>query len=684
MIAGDGVTEVLSDVTATTASWSINKFEFATGEEVTGDYKLVITNETADGSHIVYLDNIIVAEALSDADLIVSDFYWNNDPGFIGQVKPGTPLTFTVAVVNQGTEAVRANQTFDIDILMDTKKIQTISYTGAIEPGALITVTGTAPWNAVAGDHMLTAHANASMKLLENNIDNNDLTYNLRVANDILVAPEGALKRGFSKLTFADDFNSLDTIDTKATGNEGYHWYVTRLYGESDQVLGEDYVLENGVLTLQSRKSSWAYSISTVDTRKTSGFYYNQGYLEARFRLPYTSSNTDRLYGIDQSMGAVRNPGIWAFDIETMWADITGERNQVGIETDWLEFKGDKYKNPKTGKRESRFDISLHHREHLDDDGVQDYWAAEGTDFYYSDGYVASGATANDMGEWHTMGWAWSENLIEVYLDGKLIHVKRYSEDSFPSLDTNVNTGTALREGTFSPLNTQYNNIILGAQEEFKMEVDYIRVWQYDGTVEPEEDVPGNTGNTSAFIGEYLTDANGIVTEPTLDNYEQILAGESAFATLTEAEQAAVNAAIGRDYRELVAEIYNTISAVDNFVAFYACAEDGTPYTLVDATNYEWIASSAAEWETFSDFARALVDVKVAEQSGMTFTDMLAQAQAYTPEAPKQDEVTTAKKKVVKTDLTVLWIVLGVVGGVIVVGGAVVAVLLFTKKKKAK
>ena len=38
-------------------------------------------------------------------------------------------------------------------------------------------------------------------------------------------APEIAKKYGMTRLVFEDDFESMDTIDLGATGEEGYKWY---------------------------------------------------------------------------------------------------------------------------------------------------------------------------------------------------------------------------------------------------------------------------------------------------------------------------------------------------------------------------------------------------------------------------------------------------------------------------
>ena len=671
-----GDTLLLDSATAINSAWTANKYEFSVGESV-DNCRVEFVNEAAEKKYTVRLDNVFIAEAVSDVDLIVTDFFWDNDPEMTAQVKPGTPLTFTVVVVNQGTEAVRASQSFDIDILVDAKKVQTISHTGALAAGGLITVKGTAPWTATKGDHMITAHVNASMKVLESNDDNNDLTYNLRVYEEALPVPEQALKHGFNKLTFSDDFNSIDTIDVNASGEEGYHWYVTRQYGESDQVYGkdQDFYIEDGVLTLQSIKSAWAHSISTTDTRKTSGFTYNKGLLEARVRLPYTSQDLERL---DKE---VRNPGIWAFDAETMWAEVTDEYNTVGIETDWIEFKGTKYRNPKTMEKESSFHTVLHHREDTNGDEVQDYWASVGEEFYYSEGYVISGATADDMGDWHTLSWAWNTNIVEMYIDGRLINTFTYSDEGLPKPGASSKyAGVPVKEGTFAALNTQYNNIILGAQAEFKMEVDFIRVWQSDGTIDP---VTEEEKAVTDFVDQYLTDKNGkVVNKVTVDNYENILKGEQAYLNMTDEQRAEIEEIIGGSYLDMIAEIYAAQAKAENFIPYYACAEDGTPYTVVDATNYEWIRSAKAEWDAMTEFERALIDKLVLAQSGMTFTQMLESALNFVAEdAPAGDEPVEPAPTPVKTDLTWLWITLSAVG-VGLIAALIVLLVLFKKRKQ--
>lgn len=669
--APDGETLLLDTLAAKVMKWTENKFEFSTGE-ITGDCKVVLTNTATNAKNTVRIDNVFLAEAVSDIDLIVSDFFWDNDDG-TAQVKPGTPMKFTVVIANAGTEDMRAGQSFDVDILVDAKKVLTATYTGALAQTAITTIEIPSEWIATEGDHMLVAEVNTTMKVVENNTLNNDMIYNLRVADDVLIAPDAAMKHGFNKLTFADDFNSLNTFDVNASGKEGYHWYVTRLYGETNQILGKDYTVKDGVLTVHSVDSAWAYSIATVDTKNPSGFVYNKGYLECRVRLPYTSKDLNKLEN------GVRNPGIWAFGSDTMWQDVFGKDvfngGKSSIETDWIEFKGTKYRNPKTMEKEASFHFTLHDRGYAED-GTQNYWAAHGEEFYYTDGYVISGKDANDMGDWHTLGWAWAHNVVEMYVDGKLIHVKQFSEDGFPNPKPSANKGYEIREGTFADLNEQYNTIILGAQDEFRMELDYVRVWQSDGSIEVDEyEDPVVTD----FFAKYQP-----TTKVTVNNYERLLEGASVYVTLDPEQQAAIDKKLGKSYLEITTAIQNDLLVVDNFIPFYACAEDGTPYTVVDATNYEWIAGAQTEWESLSDFARALINARVQKANGMTFDELLQQALAFVPETVVEPEPLPDTQLQVqqKANLTWLWISLAAVAIILVAGGATVAIIMFSKKRK--
>ncbi len=465
--------------------------------------------------------------ATSGSDLIVTDIRWDNDSDADAQVAPDTPLTFSVDIYNQGNAA---SGLVELEI---TQNAQTLlkTETMSLKPGESTTVIAANPWKPTAGDYMITAIVRGDVA---ENSDNNDYTEHVRVADTVLTAPYAALKRGFNKLVYSDDFHSQDTIDVNATGNEGYHWYVSRPWGEPDQRLNEDYTVENGVLTVKTaNKSAWAWSLCTIDARKTSGFGFNHGYLEYAVRLPYTSDDEEKL------KGGVRNPGVWALATDSVWASITGVHNVRSVEVDWLEYKGTKYQGG------AQFHICLHDVLDLtgNDNGYQDHHASQGTKFFHEKGYPVGGD-----GEFHVFGCAWSAGMLEYYLDGKLIHVKTYAEDGFPD-PMPSGTGSS-KPGIFSPLEEQYMPIVLGAVDEFRMEVDYVRVWQSDGTVESE---PFYSRLATAFLGKHLTDSNGkLITVVTDRNYEQLIQAQADWDILLSDEQDEVNAALGVSYDELL------------------------------------------------------------------------------------------------------------------------------------
>ncbi len=466
-------------------------------------------------------------QPVAGADLIVTDITWDHDDDHDAQVKPNTPLTFSVAIKNQGDTA---SGLITLEIAQNAQTLLTTETVG-LKAGESTVVIAANPWTPSAGEYMITATVSGDAA---EHADNNDYTEHIRVADTVLTAPYAALKRGFSKLVYSDDFDSLATIDTTASGKEGYHWYVTRPWGEPDQRLNEDYSVENGILTVKTaNKSAWAWSLCTVDARKTSGFGFHHGYLEYAVRLPYTSDDEEKL------KNGVRNPGVWALATDSVWASITGVRNTRSVEVDWLEYKGTKYQGG------AQFHICLHDVLDLtgDDGGYQDHHASEGSKFYHDDGYAVGGD-----GNFHVFGCAWSEGMLEYYLDGKLIHVKTYAKDGFPDP---MPSGTGSTElGIFYPLEEQYMPVVLGAVDEFRMEVDYVRIWQSDGTVEAE---PFYSRLATAFLGKYLTRENGgYVTAVTDVNYQRLLDAEEDWNELLSDEQDEVNTAIGVSYETLL------------------------------------------------------------------------------------------------------------------------------------
>ena len=399
-----------------------------------------------------------------------------------------------------------------------------------------------------------------------------------------------------------------------------------------------DYRVEDGVLYLTTEQTAWNYSMCSVDAKKAGvGYSFNTGYMEIRLRMKKTADNdgwatcknskckTQYLaYDLIRDAGGnpdnwsteqiqefltdhnvkcpncghdkfsvtkvkgIRVPAVWAFSDDTIWG--TRPVGKDSLELDWIEYWGDKYGT-------YRFDTTLHHS----------FKGENGEDL----GKVTTGQKHEEpIGDyqWHTYAMAWSEGVLKTYFDNVLIGTQRYSKDDYPDPmptgSINVDAGGAdPREGLFSILDEQNLAIILGGASDFPMEVDWIHVWQADGSLDPIED---EDEKVTEFVKDFLTETKEdgtqtITNKVTIDNYEKILQGEKTYIALNADQQAAIDEKIGVGFLSLVAQVYDAQSKANNFIPYYACAEDGTPYTAVDGSNYDWILTAQSEWDAFSE-----------------------------------------------------------------------------------
>ena len=641
---------------------SFYKYDIVTPPTISATDELTLVIEHAEGGTHFTFDHLILTESTSEVDLIVLDMFWgeNNED----QVTPGTPLNFRAAFLNQGAEDYVGGKPVTFDVLVDAQKVGSFTYTGRIMRNELLIASCEDAWIATPGDHMITVRVNSTMSVLESDDTNNYLTYNLRVAGEsaFVQPPAAALAYGFNDLVFSDHFETNATIDKAATGQHGYKWYVTRPWGEAN--LGaEDYRVENGVLHLTTDDTLWNYSLATIDAKRTGvGFAFNKGYIEIRVRMKST--------GDGGTVNGIRVPAVWAHPASTIWG--TRGAGQTSIELDWFEYWGNKYGT-------LRFDTTLH----------ETRYDAQGKEI----GKVTHGEKHTEpIGdyEWHTYGMAWSDGVLKTYFDNEWISTLTYSEDGYPdpmpSGSLNIQAGTGdTYNGLWSALDHQDMPIILGGASDFPLEVDWVHVWQSNGTLEPEPEGPADNATVSAFLREYLTQTDGTLAKRvTVKNYQKILQGEAVYLSLSAEDAAAIDERLGCSYIAMVAEIYDAIVQAENFIAYYACDENGVPYTAVDATNYAWIAGAATEWGAFSDFVRALIDKTLANYGLPSFTDTLAQAQAFDPhtDEPLPPEPVQGTPASPSGGLHGVIIALIALGGLLVIGGAVTLAWWLCRKKK--
>ena len=440
-------------------SWGTRSVEFTTPAELTGDLTLVFNGPAAELTY--WLDGIVVSKKAADADLVVDVLDWD---GGDGQVKPDTELTFKATVSNVGTADVTG--AFSVDIAFGTETILTLTHEGGLKAGESVTLTSEA-WKAVAGDKMVSARVNPDLAVEESNYaTNNTYQTNLRVAEDRYAPAYDAVaadvtEAGMFDLTFSDDFTDLSSVDTLASGDTGYKWYVSRQWAQTDMTR-EDYFVKDGVFTLEHLDSKYAIGASTIDCDTHTGYSWNKGYLEVKLRIPEPIKNE----------GVKSYPAIWSLP-PGKWCEIAGQ-NKHWIEMDWLEYYG---------RDNGYYTVTVHELKQEED----------GTQSQYTSGDNARHGL-NDK-EWHVMGFLWEENRLRCYVDGEMIREQAWGGTPIPMHQNKE--GEFRFEGVFEIFNDQDMLLYIAGGRDVPLELDYIRVWQLGGE-EPTEEQPEETPDTGA------------------------------------------------------------------------------------------------------------------------------------------------------------------------------------------
>lgn len=538
VVSGDTV--LFEGATGTGTSLKKTSFEFTTPENI-GSEATVIFTPAAAGP--VYFDNVSLTVKASLVDFVVTDMYWI---GGNQQVKPGTELKFGVTVTNQGQDAVKKGETIVVELRKNGQAFMTLEHTldGDLATGDSALVTSTEAWKAEKGNWVLSVRANPTLSILEIKDTNNTMQKDLRVNDEILVAPDQALQFGMTDLTFSDEFDGLETIDQYATGRDGYKWYVTRQWAAST-IKPDDYSIKDGVITLGCKQPGYHVTLSTMDVNTGVGYTWNKGYLEVRMRIPIADpgkSNVD----YDGS------PAIWSFP-DTKWLETSGQ-NRAWVEMDWLEYWG------VTDSRPGGYYTVTFHDQRTENTEEGYRW------------FSNKNAYKEGLGDeqWHTMGWMWTENLVIAYVDGVQVFKMSFNENEFPScgVDTHdsVNHDTT---GAFSLMNEMFNVLFISGSEKFPLELDYVRIWQNstgdvivpdsgndDEEGDEEESAPVDV-NANDFWWYYGADDYGdLITEITEENYEIILAGGELWDCLSEERQKEIDALFVANGQPTFTELY--------------------------------------------------------------------------------------------------------------------------------
>ena len=463
-----------------------------------------------------------VALAAEQADLIVTDLYWNTPT----QVKPGTEIVFSVKVKNAGSEAV--NQPIVVNFGAAKDVFATVTYSDGIPAGGEVVIKSQ-PWTAVVGDHMLAVRVNATETVSESNTKNNTMQTALRVAEDVLEATfmpvqERLSRYGIDSLIFSDDFDTLDTIDNENSGAEGYKWYVKRPYGAST-LTTNDYSVQDGVISLHAEKPTYNYGLGTFHHETEAGFVHNTGYLEIRLRIPSYD---------DEGTGG---PAIWALPTTKLT-----NRAPAWVELDWMEYWG-----IVSWAQDGYYTISVHEVHYPNFDRVR-------TAGYKNSNYIQHGL---GDGQWHIMGWLWREGEFITYLDGVPVMTLTYGEGKDPSPKHTVVNGEE-KLGVFSMLDEQLMPIIIGGSKDNPMELDYVRLWNAN------EHYTADDAASEAFVKTYAKDAEGkAIVTPDATNYAAILSGEAQWAALSDGVKELVNARLADYGQPAFTELLTKAKAVE-------------------------------------------------------------------------------------------------------------------------
>ncbi len=376
--------------------------------------------------------------------LKITDITWNGG----NQVKTGTSVVFTVTLKNEGTaDLLPALQQTVVQLHIDRAEPIWFRYDDGLKVGESKTFDFPT-WEAVAGNHAITATVNFAMPSPTTWESGVVFVKYLRVADEALAVPEFAAAAGMNNLVFSDDFTTLDTIDVNATGEVGYHWYVTRPYGMTD-VTPEDYSLTENGINLHVHNSPHHYELAMVDSRTGAGWGYKHGYVECRFKVQPDASEP----------GVKGGPAIWAMPAERYWCFI-----DHWVEVDHMEYWGNYFEG---GER--IYSVTLHEQ------------SCE-----YGNGHGATRWGKNIKpvypglgdGEWHTMGWLWEEGRFTAYIDGKELFTQRWNKDG-TVVEPEINLVRGERfEASFAVLDEYSLPVTISGDAKWPMEVDYLRVWQ--------------------------------------------------------------------------------------------------------------------------------------------------------------------------------------------------------------
>lgn len=275
--------------------------------------------------------------------------------------------------------------------------------------------------------------------------------------------PSNPASSGFASV-FADEFNSLSTIDVNNTLAPGFNWYVTKFFGFGTSPASA-FSVSSGVLTIAPTAgdtSTWQMATaapsggSFVGTAPIAGG--KATYIEAALAF-------------DDQGGAAPQSGLafWSIALQhglgfTQWPGQTAGYDHYG-EFDFYEYSSN-----------TQLNNSLH-----------DWYGIKGVTCSPSD-YCNVSNTNNNAVTVGAQNFTTFHRFGALYMPGPVGGYVQYYYDGVPTNAysfwlSNANAGSpppvaGTTHSAFSILDTWPNFVILGTGVGLTLKVDYVRIWQ--------------------------------------------------------------------------------------------------------------------------------------------------------------------------------------------------------------
>ncbi len=288
-------------------------------------------------------------------------------------------------------------------------------------------------------------------------------------------------------LFFDDEFDSLSTIDTAATGNPGFKWYTKKFFGYGTEPAA-NISIANGILTLNPTGSTGSYNIATAAPSSL----LSTGYVGTTFGRPAHAYYVEARIAFDQTLtrfGATDWPAFWSLAVEHManggiaaqWpGQISGYEHFM--ENDFFEYDVFSFSA-------ANFFGSARHDWYGKYGSGCSFCQVANPEFTVAN----SAAGASDWTQFHRIGQLWvlgsAENNYQgsqtMYVDGIPCLPSGSTCKGVPVSWTGNATCTmgpppVAGSAAFSIGDCQHLVIILGTAVKWPLQVDYVRVWKKD------------------------------------------------------------------------------------------------------------------------------------------------------------------------------------------------------------